>query len=687
MNAAPRFFSERVLWSIVGAAGMLIFADRFVFYDYYDVEMAVHGNLARALVEGLAAPAGFYQYGDHSHGSLIFGLLLAPLFRIGGSALIWTKLLSAILVVGGVSFWTIAIRRACGLAPALFFAALFIVPPPRLEFWLHTSYAIHMESIFFSGLLGLLFTRRNAFPLDLWPAVAAGLIAGFATAFAYENVVVFGALACAAFVRFEDKKVFVVRFLPAILAFLIGFSPHWLVRYPLSSPFSLGPPDAAKTWFTDRYYSLFVILFHRAAGYSHVALTRSFFLLAVAGFALVGYRAIASVEYRRSKAGFLGCFLALYGALFLAVYGISPFYMAPIRGSDEFFCIQYLTIIFPFLVAAIAQLIAFIPRLAAACLAAAFLFAGAADMWHSRPATPRGAGAATNSLLFRGDDYDYLIEKLPELWGGDADCALSSVLRLPRSWRCDGLAALARTLDKSAVDKYVNQAGNPTDAACLINGFGAREAKVFSAGPDPIWRARLDEQFREALAQYRQTDPKQAANFVEGLGFGLLGPPQGNEGTDFVKWLAAGSDDLSAAPKTKAAAAAVREAFAFFQGASDADAMRAALFHGLGRWLGCPHAAMYIAREIGPDDRYPFDDFRRWVNRGRPDDFSADEEAAYSRGAAAGLAHRIKSRYRAFVLRRPFERLAAVAEELAKDGLLLQKTADRPEKYAVVEAP
>lgn len=203
MTSAGRspFRFERAVWAAYAIVWGSWYALKTVLVESVDLEQLTTGNLARGLVDGLVMSPWYYQHQTVGHGSMIYGFLLAPLYKYVGSYFLWPKLLAGLFAAGGMALWISIVRKAWGFQAALMFAVWWLMPPPCLADILHVVYANHMESIFWSGLLVTLFVHENSdLPRRLRIGLAA-FIAGFASFFCPQNLAISAALFTAAMLR------------------------------------------------------------------------------------------------------------------------------------------------------------------------------------------------------------------------------------------------------------------------------------------------------------------------------------------------------------------------------------------------------------------------------------------------------------------------------------------------------
>lgn len=152
-------------------------------------EEQVNGNLAKDLLDGLAAPLVEYRYQDWTTGQLLIGFGLYPLFALFGQYNNIIKLVGVLFSLGTFLLWFAFLRRYAGWWAALAGAILFLLPPPVYSHYINITYANHKESAFFTILLLYLLFRLLEKKEARGLAWAIGLIAGFGTFFCLQVLV------------------------------------------------------------------------------------------------------------------------------------------------------------------------------------------------------------------------------------------------------------------------------------------------------------------------------------------------------------------------------------------------------------------------------------------------------------------------------------------------------------------
>jgi hypothetical protein len=544
------------LWIFLAAAWLLVYAYRFVLYGDFERDEIGNSYFTVALLDGIAHSAAHYQYGA-SHGSLVYGALLTPIFYLAGSRLLWIKLLGALFVAGGLALWTHNLNRAFGFAPAALFALFCIVPPPFFEWSMHCAFwGNHLESIFFSGLLFFLFLRfRHDAPTAMSNAVF-WLLAGFACFFCLQNVPLAIAFAFAFAWKWPGRTA--VRLLaPGAVFFFLAFSPHFFMR-------GIGVDLPAEPQVARVGTKLSALLFEHlpiAAGYDAarapvvqsilLALARparhfelenfagrvltqpplmslAFFGLAVAGIVLV-----ASPALRRAKAreSWFCRVLLLYGSAWLLLYGLSRTQfdfrggINPRKYMIGFMADRYLLPIFPLLLTFVCVRVTRFSRGVRALAAGALLASGLLHLAAYHPGAPDGLADKWRNLMSRrGDDYREIIGcGFDYDWAIRPDAVSLEIGRLPQRWQD---AAWTMYGAKEAMQSYVDRKFDeslwpPAIRERLVAGEGATLGRdIFALWylHDPPRRGRID----KVVARVAGFDKTLAERFAEGIGEGIF---------------------------------------------------------------------------------------------------------------------------------------------------------------------
>jgi hypothetical protein len=679
------------VWLLLLLLGLTIYGWR-VFSRFsvdFDDEVPRYGNLARGLIDGLAAPPWVYQYRSNCHGPAIFGLLLTPIFYVAGSSYFWEKLLSALMVTAGLVFWTIAIRRQWGARAAILFALLCIFPPPLFEYFMHRTWAAHIENLFFTGLIFMLLADKGKLGARLGTTTAVAFVAGLACLFVYDNFLFAAALLVAVYFCRGDVP-WRHTLVAALAAFAVGFSPHFLTPYSFFGDAATAHPSASlHAWFSERYVTLAkIFLFHIFARTGSISSTL-FFGLTLGGYLLFFRNFVRQRDAAHGAPDLFGIALLGQAALFLASYGFSLHYME--LDGDAIAGRQYIAIVFPFFLAACCYFLSRLPTAAALALFAPLLLLGVWNVgsrvrvdWPEWPRTWRAVA------YLRGDDFDYFVgENLPAFWKGRLDVAAKSIDALRPSWQCPGYRSFGQRLTSIGEVKEILSTfafRRPEFAACLVQGFAATEAEEFAKADRP--RQDDNQLVRQDLAELARQSPALAESYLEGFGYALL--PRARLLHELPLFFAA----AAAREPFRDAPSEVRDRCARIKQLIDLGVTAAPLpnggvarlYRGLGRWFG--ETTNLAAVSLDPLPVYD-DDPAEFCRRFAAGLFgaapSAEEIDAFRGGVAAGRVYNVFTFLNRFWIEKPvadFDRLEA---EAAKIGVVFTQVRDQPGVYAVKE--
>lgn len=496
----PRM-TERRAWTIYGAAWcvwhLLVFLSApDTGLHIWNHEEAMSGNLARALVEGLALPAWHYQYAHHTHGTFVYGLVLAPIFALGGSSILWVKALGLAFAAAGTALWIALVRRAFGPRAAGLFAAWWLLAPPALVHMQHLAWANHMESIAWIGAMLLVFAGADDAEPSPGRFAFLGGIAGFASFFCLQSLLV--AVPIAMLTVWRWRRAAVRPLAAAAPAFVVAYSPHWFYARAMYRPLNLEAqhPDLIAR---ARAFAAVVpeaLEYHwRAATWLAVAVVAVALAFAIGDFAHPARR-----HHDRSGPWVLRA-LVLHVAAFFAANVLSTFAVEPY--ALDVYRYRYVTPLFPSAMALAAWAFSTRPRIAA-CVFAPLLIAGAYDA--RAPQTVASVAAQLRNGTpgawmweLRGDNMRPIVEQnAPFAWGnalelrGDREETwrgiAGQIARLPTEWRA--LACETLALDRGdQAPAFVRASCGPTADVAWRRGLGRRELRgVFNGmfeDPDP----------------------------------------------------------------------------------------------------------------------------------------------------------------------------------------------------------
>ena len=513
-----------LVWLLAYAAIMLITNDEYI-------EQLPTGNLASGLADGLATSPWYYQHVMWNHGTLVYGLLLAPLYAYFGSYLLWLKLLAGLFAAGGTALWLAVARKAWGLRPALMLAAFFLAPPPTLTYYWHIACGNHMESIFWSGLVVWLFVGARAEPPSRVRLGLIGLVAGFASFFCSQNFAISAAVFVAVFIRWRPAA---WRLLLAPAGFGVGFLPHYLGKmvtgYNLTPDVRVFQPGQhwkelfTRFWFTAPEYSW---------GVMSAAVGALFFLGILAALWRYAFSAAPQTS-EDDRARRLGRLLLLFLGFFLLAYGFSDFYVE----QAGLHWVRYLVPIYPALMALLCRALARLPRRAGWLVLVPALVLGAHDMFPAKTvaAASHAWGQGTLGwplLALRGDDYfDFVSSGLGASWRKFESSELkhrfaalaSSIEKLPRRWRKFGYVALGNGLSEEEALALLQERDICPVAHREDLALGAGKSYDFVVSDHKINEKTLPAAL-EAISRWQKQAPELTEYFIWGLGTQLMNLP------------------------------------------------------------------------------------------------------------------------------------------------------------------
>ena len=196
----------------------------------YHAEEVDPGTLALDLLEGRILGVLDYQHAPHFGGSVVVGLLGAPLFALFGPSVAALKLTTVIFKALATLFAVLILERFVSRRAAWIGGLLFACTTPGYTQISVLAWGTHIESNAFAMALVLLFMSAFAVERERAPFAAifaAGVVAGLATYLCFVILVLIGLLA---FVR---CLLGAYRRLPAeaavgISGFALGLTP-WIV--------------------------------------------------------------------------------------------------------------------------------------------------------------------------------------------------------------------------------------------------------------------------------------------------------------------------------------------------------------------------------------------------------------------------------------------------------------------------
>jgi 4-amino-4-deoxy-L-arabinose transferase-like glycosyltransferase len=152
----------------------------------YYPEEGYRGTIAYELVTGLKFPFLDYRADDYQAGSLIVGVLAAPLFGLFGSHLILLKCVALAFALATLCILYGFAARFFGRSMAILTGLLWIFPPPALTRFTLTTMGSHTESLLFTclalyWLYELLYSDTPTTYSAWWLGITCGLGFWFAS--------------------------------------------------------------------------------------------------------------------------------------------------------------------------------------------------------------------------------------------------------------------------------------------------------------------------------------------------------------------------------------------------------------------------------------------------------------------------------------------------------------------------
>ena len=241
------FISIIIAFFIVRLSILFLAMDKLIY-----TEEGARALIAKQLISGPLVPFFDLQVDSYSGGSLVVGLLMAPLFKLLGQNLISVKLVAVLFSFATVVALYLFCKRFFNRRVAIIASLLFILSPPFFTKYSLITMGFHTESILFSILLIFIFfeiffnNKKNAFHF-----IILGLIGGFGLWFTYIfSITLF---TCVLFWFLLDRGFFLRKnFFVFLFSFICGFSP-W-IYYNLSHGFKglhLGKRELLPSFSTE----------------------------------------------------------------------------------------------------------------------------------------------------------------------------------------------------------------------------------------------------------------------------------------------------------------------------------------------------------------------------------------------------------------------------------------------------
>jgi len=150
-------FAILVLVFIILRLGTLLTCVECV--SQYEYEELYPGTIAKELIEGLKVPFWNYQQHAYGGGSLLIGLMVAPLFLLLGPNLFALKLAPLLFSLATLILSFFFFKRFFDKKTALLVCSFLVLPPPVVTALSLTTSSPHTESILFSAMMLFCFYR------------------------------------------------------------------------------------------------------------------------------------------------------------------------------------------------------------------------------------------------------------------------------------------------------------------------------------------------------------------------------------------------------------------------------------------------------------------------------------------------------------------------------------------------
>jgi hypothetical protein len=658
------------LWLLLTAGALLLFSVDFFEPPTSSGDPMPVGDVASGLVDGLAASPWHYQV-DYQTGTMVFGILLCPVYAGCGSSLLWIKILSAMFLAGGIVFWALALGRVGGPKLQWLFVLWAVLPPPPFGRAYHEALAIHTESLFFLGLLLHLFARMQNVGASFREASLVGLVAGFAVFFSPENLPFAAAAAVVAVARWRGPG-FRRLLWPGAFAFLIGVSPVCLTMDYRHTFGVDGIGIAGKLAVcAAHWWNLFFRILPHCADYRSKLLTFAWPLLIAAGAAAV-VRETAANRKNLTTIEWTKLLLVLHVLFFFGAIGLSRDEVVP-----GFFGTRYLTSLsFSFFSLASIFLLG-LRRYLTWPLVAPFLISTFVNVASNPRCNPRTLVEGWREYRdLRGDDYMRLVvSELPTRCRTLAE-ALAEIPKFPCRWRPEGYLGYGLRLPPQDFPVFARDAALPEYARRNVAiGLGIQLSHGLSG---PILNRQQPSKTEISPLPQLEDDLARAA--ASGCGRGILDDKIGSLLTTFLF----GDPDVKAQLHRETAARATELSASFPQLTPREFSL--ALARGFAEWLG--YAAGFESLDHG--GRLDDDLVRRTLALAEAiSEDKDDPEARETRrdGIAAGLATWIKNNRNRIAFDPQSVFFPLLRDALAAQGLLCRPVPGRADECDLVVAP
>lgn len=528
------------------------------------------GNIAVDAGRGLLLPAPAYQFKPFAAGTMIEGLLSAPLRAVVGPNLLALKGAAIAIQLAALALWFLALWRLGGPIAAIVFGLLSVLPPPTWLHLTHTAWGNHAEQSLFTGALLYLLTaqwsKRNA---GSGAAFGLGIIAGLATYFGYAGAPTILWLGAALVLLGATRR------LPAAAAgTVVGLAPlawsasffGWsaLGRIDTYTGYAAGEMVSVGRLFTETNFGDLPAKFARlvthdlpqASLYPDAWTRWLFFAVAVASLVYVIVAAKRRVIDGEWRSGALWAIIPLYALVYAAVLVVSGFRLGEVSwpAPNQYMEYRYLAPLFPVAFAVIGLTwqalwdragYSLVPRLALLAGGVALALALCVPYYGSFT----GGEFSSRVLQVRGDSYTHVVERLAmtvsrNQWSRTRKVAAAE--SLPPRFRRLFFEQLGKTGDQGlGLGLEMTKDFDAVVRHDLLRGYGQFRGALIAEQPPERWRRAVD----DALVRNNLAEAGRRPAFLHGVGIGLA--RQSKQRPDrlvgmFEPWASLRADDYAA---------------------------------------------------------------------------------------------------------------------------------------------
>ncbi len=160
-------------------------------FDEYELDLYT-GSFAWALCQGLKLHPEQWPIIAHLRGSVVFGVLLAPLFALFGPTLGVIKLFAVLWSALAAALFALVLQRVAGRRAAWIGALLIAFAPPSQQMVEVLALGSHADTLpFILGPLAVLLARPAGEPLAVRRSLALGLWLGLGSLFSMQTWVAY----------------------------------------------------------------------------------------------------------------------------------------------------------------------------------------------------------------------------------------------------------------------------------------------------------------------------------------------------------------------------------------------------------------------------------------------------------------------------------------------------------------